>query len=130
MAHDIVDEINSMRREMRALKTGGNIGFGQLGYSLSTFNVYLLKSSVTTFSYYCRGMLENVLPMCQVLLDPAMFVSTLSNVGIVYSQYDYRTLRVDISLGNNTTSDVQTTVTLNVLGCSAVFVNEYDAEYD
>lgn len=117
MSPDIVAEIVGMKRELRALKTGGNIGFGQLGYQLETFEVFIPASSVAVFKFFCKGAMDNVLPICQVLLDPSALKSNLSNVGTVNSIADAQTVEVDVSIGNNTTNSVQTTITMNCIGC-------------
>lgn len=122
MRPNIVDEINSMRREIRALKTGGNIGFGQLGYQFVPYPLLVPASSTVKFTFACTGMQENVLPFAELLVDPSMFSSTLNVVSLLRSQSTELpgTLLLTIALGNNTNSAVSTTVNVVALGCSSI----------
>ena len=62
---ELVDQVKSMRRELRALKTGGNLSLGQLGYVRADLQL-VVPNGTTTFNFSAFGILDGVTPFALV----------------------------------------------------------------
>ena len=115
---EIVDQVKSMRRDLRALKTGGNLSLGQLGYVRA--DIQLVEPTGTTpFNFSAFGILDGVTPFALVAPDMCMFDSSCSVAGTRFTQSG-NVLRIAVDVACTNTNGVTTTLSIIGLGCNDI----------
>ena len=115
---DLVDQVKSMRRELRALKTGGNLSLGQLGYVRADIQL-VVPNGTTTFNFSAFGVLDGVTPFALVAPDGSMFDSSCSVAGTRFTQAG-NVLHVAVDVACTKSGGVTTTLSIIGLGCNDI----------
>ena len=115
---DLVDQVKSMRRELRALKTGGNLSLGQLGHVRADRQL-VVPTGTTTFNFSVVGALDGVTPFALVAPDMSMFDSSCSVAGTRFTQAG-NVLHVAVDVACTNTNGVTTTLSIIGLGCNDI----------
>lgn len=115
---ELVDQVKSMRRELRALKTGGNLSLGQLGYVRADLQL-VVPNGTTTFNFSAFGILDGVTPFALVAPDASMFDSSCSVAGTRFTQSG-NILRIAVDIACTNPNGVTTTLSILGLGCNDI----------
>lgn len=115
---DLVDQVKSMRRELRALKTGGNLSLGQLGYVRADLQL-VVPSGMNTFQFVAYGVLDGVTPLALVAPDESMFDPSCSVAGTRFTQSG-NVLHVNVDIACTKPGGVTTTLSIIGLGCNDI----------
>ena len=115
---DLVDQVKSMRRELRALKTGGNLSLGQLGYVRADLQL-VVPSGTNTFNFNVYGVLDGVTPFALVAPDVGMFDSSCSVAGTRFTQSG-NVLHVAVDVTCAKPDGVTTILSIIGLGCNDI----------
>ena len=115
---DLVDQVKSMRRELRALKTGGNLSLGQLGYVRADIQL-VVPSGTTTFNFSVYGVLDGVTPFALVAPDASLFDSSCSVASTRFTQAG-NVLHVAVDVACTKPGGVTTILSIIGLGCNDI----------
>ena len=115
---DLVDQVKAMRRELRALKTGGNLSLGQLGYVRADMQL-VVPNGMNTFRFSVYGVLDGVTPFALVAPDEGMFDSSCSVAGTRFTQSG-NVLHVAVDVACTKPGGVTTTLSMIGLGCDDI----------
>ena len=115
---DLIDQVKSMRRELRALKTGGNLSLGQLGYVRADIQL-VVPNGTTTFQFSVFGVLDGVTPLALVAPDESLFDSSCSVAGTRFTQTG-NVLHVAVDVACTKSDGVTTTLSIIGLGCNNI----------
>jgi hypothetical protein len=115
---DLVDQVKSMRRELRALKTGGNLSLGQLGYVRADMQL-VVPNGTTTFNFSAFGILDGVTPFAMVAPDASMFDPSCSVAGTRFTQSG-NILQIAVDIACTKSGGVTTTLSIIGLGCNDI----------
>lgn len=115
---ELVDQVKSMRRELRALKTGGNLSLGQLGYVRADLQL-VVPNGTTTFQFSAFGILDGVTPFALVAPDPSMFDQSCSVAGTRFTQAG-NVLQIAVDIACTNSNGVTTTLSILGLGCNDI----------
>ena len=115
---DLIDQVKSMRRELRALKTGGNLSLGQLGYVRADLQL-MVPNGTATFNFIAFGILDGVTPFAMVAPDMSMFDSSCSVAGTRFAQTG-NMLQISVDIACTKSGGVTTTLSILGLGCNDI----------
>lgn len=115
---ELIDQVKMMRRELRALKTGGNLSLGQLGYVRADIQL-VVPTGTTTFNFSAFGILDGVTPFALVAPDPSMFDSSCSVAGTRFTQSG-NVLQIAVDIACTKSGGVTTTLSILGLGCNDI----------
>lgn len=115
---ELVDQVKSMRRELRALKTGGNLSLGQLGYVRADFQL-VVPDGTNTYQFSAFGILDGVTPFALVAPDASMFDSSCYVDDAKFMQSG-NVLRITVDITCTNLRGVTTTLSILGLGCNDI----------